>query len=578
MSCSDPSGGEREAETPAAPSGPDSPGGDAAPPGVSRPTGTATSLSRNVAANFAGMLVLAISGFVLPRLVCDQIGDQMLGIWDFSWSLVVYTGLLSFGVTSAVSRYVARFRQVEDWLGLSRTVSACMVVLGCSCLVGIGALGVFVVLTPLLLGPTTGEEDVYLAQWLVGILGFNAAIMLPLNVFSGILTGCQRFDLKNLTRCGCHLTGFAVMVGLLSTGHGLIALACVSLSAEVCTGLLDYLIVRRLCPQLRVSLKLVQRTDLREVLRFGGKTLLQAISRNAVYQTSGLIVAYSLGPVVLAVYARQRALVMFATKLMNQYGNVFTPATSGLQAAGDIAGLPRLATIATRYSLYIALPVVLVLTLAGGPIVRLWMGSDYEAPLVLAIFAIGHLPSMASRAAYRILVGLDQHGRAGLSELVWALMSVALGLLLVVVFQMGIRGAAVAVAIPLSIGAGLMPQIHLCRALRLSTVTYAAQVLPGPLAATLPMAVMLLLARFLCGGQTGLELIVGVGGGGVALALVYWRYVLPTALKMRLLSRLGFTRRPEKETRRDLLCAAEEERRADGGARCIDSRTTADER
>lgn len=521
---------------------------------------TGRSLVRNVGANWIGMAVFMVSGFVLPRLISDSIGQGALGVWDFAWSIVSYTGLLSFGVASAGSRYVARLRAREDWGGLSRVVSTCLALLGAAFFVGIAALALFVLVTPFLLGSEKNTVDVAQAQLLVGILGFNAAIMLPLGLFSGILTGCQRFDLKNLTRVVCHGTGLAAMIVLLTTGRGLTALALASLAAELSTGILNIVIARRLCPQLRIAPGLVRQKDLWDVLRFGGKTLLQAISRMAVYQTSGLIVAFFLGPLGLAVYARQRALVMFATRLLNQYGNVFTPATSELQAIGDDSGLQKLAVSATRYGLYIALPLALVLMLAGGPIVGLWMGAEFEAQVVLAILAAGHLPSLASRGAYRILVGLDRHGRAGVAELFCSLLSVVLGLLFVGVFGMGLEGAAAAVAIALSIGAGLLPQMYLCRALRISIDKYVVQVLLGPMAAALPLLAMLLVAKFFFGNQWLVELAVGVGGGGLALGIVYWHFVLPVTFKNRLLSSLGLTRIVVKEARQEAQFVADSNR------------------
>ena len=87
-----------------------------------------------------------------------------------------------------------------------------------------------------------------------------------------------------------------------------------------------------LCPQLRISARVLRWVRVREVLTFGGKTVLQGVARSGLYQISGLIVAYFLGAGVLAVYARQRALIMVGNRLLNQYGNVFTPSSSALAA------------------------------------------------------------------------------------------------------------------------------------------------------------------------------------------------------------------------------------------------------
>ena len=497
-----------------------------------------SSLVRSVGANWTGYLVFALSGYIMPRLIGDSLGQRTLGIWDFAWSLVTYTSLLSMGVGSAASRYVARYRASENWLELGRTVSACLAALLISFVLAIGMVAAFVLATPMLLATGVSEAETREAQWLVAILGFNAAIMLPIRLFSGILTGCQRFDLKNLTRCSCHLVGLALMVSLLLSGRGLVWLACVSFSAELCTGLADYVLARRQCPEMHVSVALIKWTKFKEVIAFGAKTLLQGFSNMLTYQTSGLVVAYFLGPAVLAVYARQRALVAFATRLLNQYGHVFVPASSSLQASGDTATLRALAVDAARYGLYIAAPIVAVLALAGGPLVHLWMGSGYEAPVVLAILAIGHLPSLTSRGTYLILVGLNQHGRAGVGTFLCSLVGVGATLMFVGVLGMGIVGAAIAVSLAIVVGEGFLPQFYVCRALRMAARDYVRQIILGPLLAVTPLVATLLAARAIFLDRPIMQLFMGLGIGGALQAIVYWRFVVPPPFKARLIGRL----------------------------------------
>ncbi len=193
------------------------------------------------------------------------------------------------------------------------------------------------------IGVARNTIDVRQARWLVTLIGFNVATMHRLGSFIDILTGCQRFDPKNLTRCVCQLSGCGLMVSLLVNGHGLIALVLGTLSAEGSTGRLDYLIARRICLQLCISPALVRRTDIREVISVDGKTLLQGMSWAATDRTSGLMVSFFLGPATLSIYARQRALVMFATRLLVQFRCLFATISSILQAEDDRAAFRHVA-------------------------------------------------------------------------------------------------------------------------------------------------------------------------------------------------------------------------------------------
>lgn len=496
-------------------------------------SGRPASLPRSVLANWAGYFVIAATGFVMPRLIDDRIGASALGLWDFAWSLAAYTSLLGMGVTSAVSRYVARYRSIEDDAGLSRMVSAAAAMLTASFIAACVLIGLLAWLTPSLLR-VDQAENARLAQWLVIILGFNGAIQLPMSLFDGILTGCERFDLKNIIRSGWQLAGCAAMVAVVLSGGGLIGLAVAALASEVAADASNWLVSRRLCPEARIAWRHVDREGLKDVLAFGGKTILQAGARTATYQTNGILVSYFLGPIALAVYSRQRALLMFLMTLMNQYGNVFTPAASAADARGDRNAMERLMIGAGRYGFYIAAPMAVGLAIGGGALVRLWMGESYEAPLVMALLALGHLPSFAHRGTFRILTGMDRHGRAALGEMIAALASIALGLLFVGVFGWGLAGAALAVAIAVAVGGGLVPAAQACAALNVPAARYVREVVLPPLVAVIPLAACLWGARLVWHDAPLTQLLVGSAAGGAILLPIYWRFVLPERMRQSL--------------------------------------------
>jgi len=60
---------------------------------------------RNVAFAWGGYMVNVISGFLVPRLISDQLGQVTLGVWDFAWSFVSYFGLVQLGRGGSISRY-----------------------------------------------------------------------------------------------------------------------------------------------------------------------------------------------------------------------------------------------------------------------------------------------------------------------------------------------------------------------------------------------------------------------------------------------------------------------------------------
>ena len=51
-------------------------------------------MARNLVGRWLGQIVVIVTGFVIPRLIGDNLGPVSLGIWDFGWSTVNYFRLL----------------------------------------------------------------------------------------------------------------------------------------------------------------------------------------------------------------------------------------------------------------------------------------------------------------------------------------------------------------------------------------------------------------------------------------------------------------------------------------------------
>ncbi len=494
--------------------------------------GARNSMVRNVLSNWATQFVFMVGGFILPRLIGDFTGKESLGLWDLGWSLVNYTTFLAMDISGAVTRYVARHRSRADWDSLNVAVNSCLAILSVSFGLAVVAVLCFAGLVPVLL-PSVHGAALIETRWMVFILGCSAAIQLPLSILNGIICGCERFDLRNAVRVGVRVAEIGGMIAVLLLGYRLVALAGVVLGATIVREGLNYVLAKRVCPQFRIALRQSSWPVAREMLSFGGKSALQSVSRSAMYQTSAVLVAYLLGPAALAVYARQRALVLHASRFMNQYAHVFIPATSAVHAGGSDDELRDLFLLSTKYALYIALPIVVLLAIMGGPLVHLWMGAEYQAPLVLAVLAIGHLAPLALRPAFCTLIGMHRHGIPAMAEALAAVASVGLGFLFVGSFGWGLLGAALAISLPITLGGGVAVLVAACSAFKMPIAEYVGRIVPGPMVAVAPFALFLAAARWSCEARPFVGLAVGVGGGSLLLAGVYWRWVLPDSLKQR---------------------------------------------
>ncbi len=500
-------------------------------------------LAWNVVVGWAGHLVFIVTGFVMPRLMDQHVGQSALGIWDFSWSLMNYFNLAGLGVGASVNRYIAMYRAAADSAGVRRAASSVL----CVQLVAGLIMLLLSLLTAWLLPLLFAERfsaDIDAARWVVVLLGGSLAVHMAFDTFGGVVTGCHRWDLHNAINSGSHVIAVVGMFIVLMLGGGLRGLGMVQLGVTVATEVIRALVAYRVCPELRVGWAYAEWGQSREMLVFGIKKVLDGISRLLLIQSNSIIVASYLGPVALAVYARPSALIRHVETLVNKFAFVLTPTASSLHGAGREEDLRHLFLQSSRGGAFLVLPMSIGLTIFGDALLHLWMGPRYVAGNVMTILALGYILPVSQQPASLILAGMNLHGQIAVAMLGAAVGGILMGIVTVGFLEWGLEGAALSVAIPLMIGNGLFVQLYVCRRVGIPLMTYFRETFTVPLACMIPFSGSLLVCRALLRESPLATVGVGSVVGALVLGSLYWRYAIPTRTREQigglLAARLGW--------------------------------------
>jgi O-antigen/teichoic acid export membrane protein len=486
----------------------------------------------NVVASWLGHSVFVVAGFFLPRIIDRNLGQVGLGIWDFGWSLVSYLGIAQVGVGSSVNRYVAKRRAQHDTEGLNRTVSSVMLIQAIIAVVVLAFTAVATWMVPSLLDAELGGYVID-ARRVVFLLGLGVTVQMAFNPFVGVITGCHRWDLHNAINGGMYGVTAVAMALAVSFKGGLTALAAVNVAGTVVAEVIRAVVAHRVCPELRLRWKSVSWPEARTLLTFGGKTVLGVLSSLLLYQTNSLQIVGALGAGSLALYTRPMSLMRHVQTFVSKFAFVLTPTASSFHAAGREKDLRELLTDACRGCAFLSIPPLAFLAIMGDPILRLWMGPSYALGALVAVLAMGHLPSIVHQPVWNILVGMNMHGRVAVASLVAGVLSVILCGVALGPLQWGLSGAALALTVPLILLNFIYTAAYACRVLKLSYWRYLVEVWRMPLACALPFVLCLLGVRWMFDGRPGACLLVGMGAGGLVLSAVYWRWAIPDSAKVQ---------------------------------------------
>lgn len=483
----------------------------------------------NVLASWGGQLIFIIAGFIMPRMIDRQLGQSLLGVWDFSWSVVSYFGLVQVGIVASISRYVAMHRASGDAQGANRSISSvtCLLLLmaGVITLLTIGSVALMGRLEKDALGDHLPD-----ARWVVLLLGLEMAVQTAFASFGGIITGCHRWGIHNTITAGSYLVTVVGMIAALLLGGGLRVMAVIHFSCDAAAWIVRYFVAYRVCPALSVRFAYATRETALEMFKFGGKAWLPSVVDLFLNQTTNILIAAYMGPAALAIYARSRNLVKYARDLVTKMAAVLVASVSSLHAAGERGQIQDLVIKATRYSAFLTFPITMLLAISGGPLLRVWMGPHYANPWLLGILAVGHAGAILQLPVWAILAGMNRHGRLAIANTIGSAVA-ALGVICVLSWlKLDLVWVALAGTWPLAVVNFIYAPAHVCRRASLPVQKYFKEAFLLPLIYTSPFAVCLTAAN-LWFVNPAVAFFGGGFLGGILLAPIYWRHVLPNSLK-----------------------------------------------
>ena len=214
------------------------------------------------------------------------------------------------------------------------------------------------------------------------------------------------------------------------------------------------------------------------------------------------------------------------------------PTVSSMQAVGDVQAMRHLLVKAVSYSLYLVLPIVMVMCIFGGPILQLWMGPAYADGVIAAILALGFLIPMVQIAIEDVLAGLNAHGRAGIAQLVASVISTGLVIVALGPLRLGLVGAALAITIPASIVCLFYYPMLICPYVGMTIREYFWDSYLGPVKNLLPFLSVISCVRIIPFHAPLTGLAVAAVSGGTVLTFTYWSKVVPGRMKKYLYQRL----------------------------------------
>jgi len=332
---------------------------------------SASQFVRNALSSYANLVLGIILSLVLTRVLLRNLGTSTYGLWIVLLSIVGYLALLDVGVSTAAVQRVARMTADGDNEGLANVIRTTSVFFTVS---GAIAVAVTLCLAPFLssivhLGPISG----HVAGITLVLLGMMIAVKFVAAVPNAVLFGVGRSDRsQQIGLAGLFVTQIAQVVVVLA-GAGLVGLGIVTLLGNLFSFAMNSLLVRRITGH-SVRAGRFQRHILTDLLRFGGRNTVIAISGMVSFSLDAVIIGVILPVAQVAPYDIALSTANLTRNLTTYGGDLLLPTYAHFESVKDPARQARVFSRTVLATLSISLPILVALAAFGDPILKLWLG------------------------------------------------------------------------------------------------------------------------------------------------------------------------------------------------------------
>ncbi|MGA0058084.1 MAG: polysaccharide biosynthesis C-terminal domain-containing protein [Planctomycetota bacterium] len=404
-------------------------------------------VTRNVLSNWAGYVVSAAVAYALTPFVIEKLGPSAWGVWGMLVAVTGYYSLLDLGVRSAVSQYVTRYWASGDIAGVSRTMSTAFGIL-----LGISAAVVPITLVIAWLAPDLfhleGVDD-RTAQLTFMVIGIGVAIDLPLKIFQSATYARQRFDIANAVGITQRLASAYLTYVVLDLGYDLVVLSFVHVGSNILGNLIRIAIAFQMLPGLQLGRAHWSRGSVRELFAFGSFNVLVNAADLIQIQGFAVIIPIILTDTALAYFNAGAIAIPYMLNIVNAIAWTLTPQATAADARGDTEGLRHLWLVGSRAVTTFAAVFAAGFVFLGTDFLRIWLGDEFvsgeefvSSGVILGLLAIGTLLRCSVSTAKQVCFGLREV--KFLSRVTMLEAVVNLVLTIVLTWQMGILGAAIA--------------------------------------------------------------------------------------------------------------------------------------
>jgi len=402
----------------------------------------------NITSNvlYTGMAAAAMTLYI-PFLV-GHLGVAAYGVIPLAHMAVMYMSTITEGLNITVNRYLSidLYRRDVDAANATFSTATAISIASIGLLLPFALVGIW--FFPIIFQVPAGLETQARALFTCMVATFFLSLLEANLAVSTFVY--HRFDLRNLVRGVNLITRMAIPAFLFLLMPPDLWQVGIGFILGGLLGLLGFWwLWRALTPELNFSWAAVDFSRSRELVSVSGWALVNRLGMLLFLSADLVIVNWYFGADLTGQYGMLLMFPELIRQVVDALTSVLNPGIISRYAMQDFRGLAQLASRSLKFlGIGLAIPIGLLCGFSG-PLLRTWIGPEFQHLDLLLAVLIGHL--CINMATLPLSLVLTSYNRVRIQGLVTLALSIANILLAVALTPWGLVGVAFATAIIMTI-------------------------------------------------------------------------------------------------------------------------------
>lgn len=472
--------------------------------------------------SYLSIALNVITGLIYTPWMINQIGKSDYGLFTLANSLIALF-LVDFGLSSATSRYVAKYNaegrqdKVNSFLGAIYKLYLIVDII-----IFIAFFVLFLFVDKIYINLTASEIEKFKVVYAIAAL--YSIISFPCITFNGVLTAYEKFIQLKLADLIHRVLIVVLMVVALLCGQGLYALVAVNALAGVITYLYKYWVIRKET-KVRARFEKTSFSLYKDIFSFSLWATVASLAQRLIFNVTPSVLGIVANSAAIAVFGIVITVEQYVFMISTAINGMFLPKISRIYAGTDSEKdiMPLMIKVG-RFQYIVNFLIIVGFALLGKDFIFLWMGEDYLASYygILLVIIPGAFYSSLQIANTAMIVQKKVNIQATLTVIVGAF-NVVCSFILSAIY--GVIGACISIFLAYTLRAILYHITHK-RVLKIDIVHFMKKCYIRPSIAVFASIIFGVVLNLIITECSWTNLIIK----GVIIVLVYLACVLFFAL------------------------------------------------